>query len=466
MAESLKKHELFSNIEIQPFRGDLWKPIIVIHLKVGKNQFKIRILPVVELDCFSKHITPNEIKQYHRIAEDQYFQKHLELLHNEMKDCPVLVETSILLRVWSRNRNIYQSDDSLNGFLFSILLIYLLAQKKINKTMSSFQMIKLMMNWIVKSDDAMAKGLSLTGRSIDPVFTKAFDVVLVDPSCDFNIFHRVSRNAWREIKSEAKLTLEHMKDENNSRSIELLFLTKHNFWNKFDLILNISLPSIKNDGETTVIQQVSSILSRGLEDRIKYLRCVSNSDDRIHVGLMLKKKSWFETLVRGPSPHNKEKVEEFKNFWGKKAFMKDFSDGSLSFCTEWEINSSDNTIQIIENICNYLLKKHVEKNVQCSVTASEIYSLLGCSKEDSESEKTKMKEAFEKLEETIMETDINLIAQGLSVISPEFYQVSIGKKSKKPLLTILEFRSNARWPDNVEALEKLKQLIYLKYSEV
>ena len=131
--ENIKTNELFENVEIIPFRGDLWKPIISINFKVGKNQFKIRIIPSIESTVFGKHLKPDGIVEYHRLAEDQYYQKHLELLHKEMKDCPVLVETAILLRVWARNRNIYQSDDSLNGFLLSMLVIYMLSIRKINK---------------------------------------------------------------------------------------------------------------------------------------------------------------------------------------------------------------------------------------------------------------------------------------------------------------------------------------------
>ncbi|KAG2386191.1 hypothetical protein C9374_002637 [Naegleria lovaniensis] len=439
MAEHLKKNEIFSQLEIIPFRGDYWKPIIVSNVKIGKNYFKIRIMPSITTDIFAKSLKPENIVEYHRIAEDQFFHKHLEMLHNEMKDCPVLVETAILLRVWARNRNIYQADDSLNGFLLSMLILYLLSQKKINKTMSSFQMIKLLMNWIVKSNDQEG---------------------------DFNIFHRVSQNAWNELKSEAKLTLAQMKDETSVKSVELLFLTKHTFWHKFDAILNVSIPnSFKHDSEVSTKEKITSTLNTALEGRVKYLRVVGSDEDKVFVGLIFTK-NWFEPLIKGPSPHNKEKTEAFKTFWGKKAFMKDFSDGSLSICTEWQVGEDERSVKAIERIANYVLKKHLDKNVDCSVSASDIYSLMKISKVESQTANSEMREAFEKLESIIMDTDIHLIPENICVISPEFYEVAItSPKATNPLLTVLQFRSNARWPDNIEALDKLKQLIYLKYSE-
>ena len=452
-------------MEIVPFRGDLWKPIISINFKVGKNAFKIRIIPSIENTIFGKHLKPEGIVEYHRIAEDQYYQKHLEILHKEMKDCPVLVETAILLRVWARNRNIYQSDDSLNGFLISMLVNYLLSIRKINKTMSSFQMIKLFMNWIVKSDDSIAKGLSLSGKPVDPVFTKAFDLVLLDADGDFNIFNRVTKNAWREIQSEANNTLAYMKDEKSTQGVELLFLTKHNFWYKFDAILSVKIPtSFKNDGEKSTSQLISSTLVQALDERVKYLRIVESNDDTVFVGLILKKK-WFEPVTVGPSPLNKEKTEEFKTFWGKKTTTKDFN-GTLHVCTEWTIKDTECSVKLLESVCSYILQKHLDKNIECTVSASDVYSILKTNKKESEEINAKVTHAFSRLEEIIMETDINLVVENISVISPEYYNVSVSSPSvSSPILTVLQFRSNARWPDDVEALDRLKQLIYLKYSE-
>lgn len=436
-------------------------------MKIGKSFFKIRILPSITNDIFAKNLKPESIVQYHRIAEDQYFHKHLEMLHNEMKDCPVLVETAVLLRVWARNRNIYQSDDSLNGFLLSMLVLYLLSQKKINKTMSSFQMIKLLMNWIVKSNEQVSKGLSFSPKPVDPVFVKSFNVALIDKEGDFNIFHRVSQNAWNELKSEAKLTLAQMKDETSVKSVELLFLTKHTFWHKFDAILKVSVPtSFKNDDEVSTNARIASILSTAFEGRVKYLRVVGNDEHKVFVGLVFTK-NWLEPLTKGPSPHNKEKTEDFKSFWGKKAFMKDFSDGSLSICTEWQVSDNECSVKAIEQIANYVLKKHLDKTVECSVSTSYVYSMLNLSKVESQEANAAMREAFEKLESIIMDTDINLTPENICVISPEFYEVAITTpKPTNPLLTVLQFRSNAKWPDNFEALDKLKQLIYLKYNEV
>ncbi|KAL9646720.1 hypothetical protein ABK040_001142 [Willaertia magna] len=478
VAQCLKKNEEFTNCTFEPFRGDYLKPILVINFKyTKKSTFKIRIFPTVSEDVFDKTYSKvNEAQNHHRILEDAYLKKHLEILHNEMKDCPVLVETSILLRVWSRIRNIYQANDGLNGFLFSILLIYLLKQRKINKTMSSLQMLKLLMNWIVNNNDITIKGISLTNKPIDPIFKKTYDLVLLDESGGFNILHRVSLNAWKEVKYEAKLTLELIKDDKKPASVELLFLSKHNPYKKFDAILSINTSKIANQKEEcfkqTTEEKTVKTLTTALADRTKYIRVFNREEDSFSIGLVLNKKTWFETVIKGPSPTDKEQSEEFKQFWGKKVVMKDYK-GSLNYVVE--LTNSGHSIQIIEDVCSLVLKKHVDKDISCNVMGTSILGVLEMTKEKSDNLKEKLEEARETLQNTILDLDINIEPKDIAVVSPEFYGVSVksikfSKDSTNNLVTpinaILEFSGSSKWPNDLEAIEKLKQLIYIRYSEI
>ncbi len=186
--------------------------------KFSNTKFKIHILTLLPQNTFpisqlgndkSNIKKPKAPTPYynHGILEDIYYHQHLERLHEYMKDCVSLVEAAILLKVWSRQRGIYFSYDGVNGFLLSILLIYLMSKSQISKHMSSFQMMKVLMQWIV-SQDLTSKGISFSFEEAKTKealknFNPIFDCVVLDEDNCFNIFYRVSKSAWRELQHEA-----------------------------------------------------------------------------------------------------------------------------------------------------------------------------------------------------------------------------------------------------------------------
>lgn len=85
-----------------------------------------------------------------------HFENHLKLLHENLKDAPSLVEATILFKVWLRQRNMTERDTHINGFLMSMLLSYLINERKIAIEMSSYQIMKLVLQWIGKRNPITA----------------------------------------------------------------------------------------------------------------------------------------------------------------------------------------------------------------------------------------------------------------------------------------------------------------------
>ena len=206
----LKKYEMFSDIEFESFRGDYLKPIISIKPKKDlkldseskfiSTKFKIKILPTIDENKFK-----NLKKE--TILEDCFFKNHLILIHEKMKDCPSLVETSILFKVWLKKRKIYDTFDSFNGFLISILIIFLLNQKIITKNMSSFQMLRNILNWI-SNDDSFLNSLNFNSSSSSSSSTNnnsnndkdEDSKIILNDLNNFNLFFRISKQSLKEVR--------------------------------------------------------------------------------------------------------------------------------------------------------------------------------------------------------------------------------------------------------------------------
>lgn len=238
--------------------------------------------------------------------------QYLQMAHAVCKDCPALVETITLYKVWASKRGILHGHDTVNGFLFTMLLVYLLNNRNINKHMSPFQMLKIVMNWITNSP--IEKGFTLSDSKDDVLVKKmaeeyAFALVDVEHKC--NVFHRVSKQAWKELQHEASITLSYFEDERRSSAIEALFLKPQSFWSKFDAYIKFSRnPKSENKKEmnfaTKMLQKMYNATLFAIGDRTKLIKLVLY-DDYIVIGLLLTP-TWGIPIIKGPSPLDKEKV--------------------------------------------------------------------------------------------------------------------------------------------------------------
>jgi U3 small nucleolar RNA-associated protein 22 len=432
----------------------------------------------------------------HGILEDSYFKTHLQLLHEQLKDCSALVEAITLLKVWSRQRGIYYSYDGVNGFLMSILVYYLLKKNVITKHQSSFQMMKHLMQWIVKNDISKS-GVSLntttTAKSaVTKKYHSLFDCVLLDDSDKFNIFYRVSKSAWHELQQEAQLTLQYFEDDSKVEAIQALFLTKHNIWHKYDrhiIIQNIDSAKVNNTAEQSqniqLRNHIHTILDRSLQQRIQYLRILNyesivqsglnkkvndnnnNNNTTVSncliIGIMLSKE-YNDPITIGPPPSDKQLVSQFQEFWGDKVEMKRLGSGKTAMVVEWQ--QSDD---VIEQVCKYIINLHVK-----GLNKMDVNLLRITEEEEKQSGHHSLNDAFNTLKDILMynvEHGTNLRVKGVNMVGPHGLNLNVNTNSEEEsgtiiVPTMLEFFDNSKWPDSIKAIQQLKQLLYIRLHDV
>jgi U3 small nucleolar RNA-associated protein 22 len=512
IAQHLKSYPMFESLEIVPFRNDMFKPIIVITPKADeklapkftRTRFQIRIFPVIDNDTFDlasldpiqvnlkteTHQAPRTEKSKrkkqksepvddnqqdllssrhnHGILEDMFMFDHLQFLHTHLRDSPSLVETCTLLKVWARQRVMYFTHDGLNGFLLSMLMVHLLVDGKINRHMSPVQILKIFMTWITTTD--LTNIVINTGdleneETILANMQKAFPIVVLDRIRHFNLFHRVSVSAWKQIQHEASLTLFYLDENRKIDAIKALFLEKHTYWNKYDLHLNVSdistipFPSRYNHDSNWnlfVSNEITKLLSKAFGDRCKYVRVIRNDQDSLLLGLVLNKE-WDSLMIVGPSAGDVPARQAFETFWGEQAKMQQFKDGTLKMVVEWDIGDQP-SVMILERIAKHVLSYHMK---------AEHVQLIG-KHLHSKPNKTndQLQDTFQTLRELLSTTapeNLNLDIRSVSVASPHYY--GLGHPTDI-VNTVVEFYENSRWPDEAQAIHQLKKLVYIRWSQV
>ncbi|KAL9615517.1 MAG: hypothetical protein Q9167_000030 [Letrouitia subvulpina] len=79
------------------------------------------------------------------------------------------------------------------------------------------------------------------------------------------------------------------------------------------------------------------------------------------VGLLLNAEKVLRTVDRGPYAEEKDTVAAFRNFWGEKAELRRFQDGSIQESLVWKGPESGSNP--IEQIIHYILQRHFKKRL-------------------------------------------------------------------------------------------------------
>jgi U3 small nucleolar RNA-associated protein 22 len=204
----------------------------------------------------------------------------------------------------------------------------------------------------------------------------------------------------------------------------------------------------------------------------------------VFVGLVLDLDHAFRLVDHGPAAESTdtEAVAQFRQFWGPKAELRRFKDGRITESVVWEVRTADERARIPVLIIEYLLAHHFGiRGQQVQSWITDYDEILRLPKDIAVIHpgqaaggfKAAMS-AFDELSKTLKALDDKL-PLGITALSPasEYLRytsaftpiplpaatVSILPHSARYLPTmdvILEFEKSGRWPDDLQAIQKLK----------
>ncbi|XP_058027935.1 nucleolar protein 6 [Ahaetulla prasina] len=299
-----------------------------------------------------------------------------------------------LLKVWLRQRELYQGLGCFNGFVASMLVGYLLATHKISKMMSAYQVLRNALHFLATTD-LTTSGISLSKHREPNLpsltdFQQAFQVVFVDSSGLVNLCADMTANTYKQVQFEARQSMEIL-DDKTVDGFQLLFMTQKPLLRTFDHVFHLRhvsklqtackkmqlLNALMDRGGNyvaAVLPFFLGLLERGLARRLVLLahQLPQTQPWPIHVeppkhkdvgslsfGLLLNLDFANSVLERGPEADQDEAVE-FRQFWGERSELRRFQDGVICEAVLWDAANLCQKRLIPEQIIRHILKLHLD----------------------------------------------------------------------------------------------------------
>ncbi|XP_049938031.1 nucleolar protein 6 [Schistocerca serialis cubense] len=314
----------------------------------------------------------------------------------------------VLLKVWLRQRELDQGFGGFSGFIMTMYVAYLLNMRRLNNSMSSYQIARYVWNSLAQAD-WVTNGISLTPADADNVPTLSeyhehYEVVFVDISGFCNICADMTKETFQMVKSEAELAIKFL-DSNSVNSFQVLFMTRMPFYRQYDHIFCV------RDMESVVSTQspkskqldwlgqvrplalalILPLIRRALGSRVLLLGVSLGASktwnprqkpplDEPHLvfGLRLNPSHAYSILDRGPEA-NVPEAEDFRKFWGSKSELRRFQDGGIAEAVVWKKGATLSDKRVIcRLIVEHILNMHLQIDPTSSITyiADQVESVL------------------------------------------------------------------------------------------
>ncbi|KAE9452911.1 hypothetical protein C3L33_15193, partial [Rhododendron williamsianum] len=372
------------------------------------------------------------------ILEDLFLEDNAEFVRRTFLGWNELGEALILLKVWARQRSSIYAHDCLSGFLISVIMVYLASKSggnRIKKSMNTMQIFRVMMDFIASSK-LWETGLFFhpqgewnTSKEERRTSLQSFPVIICDQFAGFNLTFRMTKGGFLELRNEAALTLVAL------ISAEMVDSMRLNL--KGSTEVNALGFCLDDECWRSYEQKVLSLMHQGLNDRAKVIRVIwrntplgCNLEDGLSmfdrepllIGISV---NTLENALRvvdiGPNAENKNEALKFRKFWGDKAELRRFKDGTIAESTVWECKQWERHL-IIKRISEHVLMRHLSLSQESITTiVDQLDFSLRYGNEDPLSFSASLLEAFEVLSKHLrLLDDIPLTVSSVQPLDPGF----------------------------------------------
>jgi len=203
-----------------------------------------------------------------------------------------------------------------------------------------------------------------------------------------------------------------------------------------------------------------------------------SSQTCIIIGLLLNADNAARLVDHGPPAEDKEAATAFRTFWGEKAELRRFKDGSILESLVWADEQPGNPV--LRQIICYILQRHFGEKV------SESFNLVGDSFRqllpvNGHTDGVKplapfryLMTAFESFLKDLRALEglplqirqVSAACAALRYASFRLPPQSSGAELWSPMDVVAQFESSARWPDDLVAIQRTKIAFLLKVGEL
>lgn len=435
------------------------------------------------------------------IRSNMLVTQYLKIQHKAATSCSAYRDACILGSSWLRQRG-FNSDIATGGFgnfEFSALMAAMLSgggaggKPILSGGYSSYQLLKATLQLLaIKDLGRQPFMIGTAGASSIPTLADGSPVVW-DEERQHNLLFKMTPWSYKLLQSAAKTTLSMLADPKFDGFDSAFILRTDNTMMRFDVSFELdqALLAKADAKQTSDIQQslrkLYQTLQRGLGDRVTLInisqpasgswdittaRPNQNSKGSVTVGIMINSENVNRLVDHGPSAENKADAASFRKFWGEKAELRRFKDGSILESLIW--SSGDSGQPVLEQITRYLLLRHFNSVVEqrAKFAGDEFARMIrnGNSLEPFQP----LMEAYKKLERDLRDLEeVPLTIRQLMPADAQLRFASIvppmaghASQQSMPADVTMQFEGSNRWPDDLVAIQRTKIAFLLKFGEL
>ncbi|RMZ89054.1 hypothetical protein DV736_g3698, partial [Chaetothyriales sp. CBS 134916] len=256
---------------------------------------------------------------------------------------------------------------------------------------------------------------------------------------------------------------------------------------QYDEVFSVTLQDLntKTGHPQKNVQKLYTLLKQGLGNRITLLdlrysppaerpasadlQAVKKDDWEVEVSLLLNPETASRLVDHGPSADDQEASKEFRAFWGEKAELRRFRDGSISESLVWSAGEPV-TLQIF----SHLVSRHFKQSPSLVILKTQRLedNLLPQRTDLSSVEAFKhLNNQFQKLSSLLHQLEgLPLPVRSISPVDPALRSSVIRNPldplAAAPINVLIQFDSSTRWPDSLPAIQYTKIAFLSKLAEL
>jgi len=496
----------------EDFRGDQLKPTVVVTPKQTANnvgqakpftKWRVNILSCVGVDVFpNEKLLPsrNCIRSLgdekagptpfynSSLRADTVVTPYIKLLHHAGSTCSAFKDACILGSTWLRQRG-FGSSTSCGGFgnfEWSAFMALLLqgggpnGKPLLSEGYSSYQLFKATLQ-ILAMRNMSKQALVIEEADGGTKPTASGSPIVWDAPRSHNILYKVAPWTYALLRHEAKTTLTMLGGQLYDGFEATFIFRVDDPLLRYDQVVELPAYRIKSDE-----RKLYEVVKRGLGDRVTQIavlpppsrswqlgsaRPIVSSEGTLRLGMVINPETVNRTVDHGPSAESKAEAASFRKFWGGKAELRRFKDGSILESLIWSPSEAGQTVA--EQIVRYLLKRHFGDGAEQGATvAGDKFSKM-LQQGSGITVFQPLTEAFKQLEMEIRALeDLPLSVRQIMPAGAQLRYASTqppgsgqGRQRSMPADVTIQFEGSARWPDDLIAIQRTKIAFLLKLSE-
>jgi U3 small nucleolar RNA-associated protein 22 len=474
----------------------------------SKHDCHIRIIPCAPDDLFPySKLTPtsanirgqesDENKKFpaatpfynSTLNAEQTFIQYLRVLTSAKTECATFTDACILGRIWLQQRG-FGGAVSLGGFghfEWSAMIALLLksggrnGQAVLSTSLSATELFKAAIQFL-STTDFNKKPFSFNTTKTSSEAAKEAGPVLFDTARHLNLLFKMNTWSASLLQDYAKSTADLLADD-AAPKFEPIFIVKADIpLQIFDAVFEISSFETSKQAELGDRRGVAADLGADVYKVLK--KAFGNRAQQVHirlsgrepwklngspsthipclsVGVVFDAASMARQMEYGPPAEEQKEAAKFRQFWGDKAELRRFKDGSILECVEW---SNRMPVRICEEITQYALQRHLKMNKdKVKLHGDGLSTMIGISHLDKEAFDA-ARRSFQTFEHDVRNLEeLPLQIRHLAPVSPlaryasvEAPLVGYHKDSIEPMDVNLYFEASNKWPDNLTAIQEAK----------